>query len=419
MQAYTITFSAESEKSLIQTVLKSNNDKKMESCMEYLNKGDMQRLYQTLLTEIVQDITNEKAEYSVETAFSLLFSFLFGKIKNNVVQLVQETCNCLLMTTKTDGNATTTQVFDMKARVLIQLFTILPSNNDESRYHVFKALVKHCIAGTSSGLDNTRLVISLESEPEAIVSQCAQWGIVDVDMVRDLYLVLSEYFNLSKQVKISTLYLYAYLESFQNEAEASAKAKVDVIKQALLISIKNPVETKTKYSFLPQLPAVKVGATKSEEIKKLGNILANVIVSPPPAATGGGGNSIIDEATLLSIFNNNKETVGEVQRELELVALLNLASTKQNVNSHFITLQYAEISKALQISLAQVEPLLITAVLRGVIEGKLNQLQQSVTISRLSVVGGGDVLAASFKRWKNLLQSTISSVQNVRLDVHA
>jgi len=228
-----------------------------------------------------------------------------------------------------------------------------------------------------------------------IEKRVSEWGI-DAKQTRELYKRIKDLYQQSNRSVEAHKWTIMYLSTSSGEAEVttdSVKAVLDAIKTPDLYqfdgllhvnSIKQ-LENDPKYSKVYRLLALFVGESL-DAFKSF------------TAANPG----------YLKELGLNEEQLAE---KMKLLSLASLASSSRE-------LTYAEIAKALQIPEDQVEPQVIKAISEGLIEAKMDQLKNTVRVTRslqrVFTRAEWKYLSENLTAWKKNIQILLQTLQDCK-----
>lgn len=237
----------------------------------------------------------------------------------------------------------------MVLSVLTNLFNILPEKSP-LRYNVFSAILSF-----AQSTDNVYL---LSSQFDKLPSWLAQWGVSDASKL-ELYTKVSDALKESHP-SASFNYLKGAVEG-SSSSDAS-------LAQLLVMSALN-TESVCDLSEIASLPLVQTSLKHTPLLAFLN------VVSEGDYAT----------------YNKTDLPSQDIDRAIvdKKIKLLALAKTAESVTTATSSrsVSYNDIAKSIDIDVDEVEIWVIDAIRAGIIEGRLNQIEQRLDIHRISPVG--------------------------------
>lgn len=240
----------------------------------------------------------------------------------------------------------------MVLSVLTNLFNILPERSP-LRYNVFETIL--------SFAQSTNNVHLLESQFSKLPTWLNEWGVAEAEKIR-LYSLVS-----STLKSVDAVASFKYL---QNALESSENPDVGLVE----LYIATALNTENIYDFseIVALPSVQT-LLKGSPLLDLLTVVSN----------GDYSAYAQKYASSLPSQNLNSELI---ERKVKVLALAkNADEITSNSSSRSVT--YADIAKSISVSVDEVEIWVIDAIRAGIIEGRLNQIEQRLDIHRISPVG--------------------------------
>merc|ERR1712063_90547 len=235
----------------------------------------------------------------------------------------------------------------LRIQLLNRLYNLF---NAKSRYRcqIFLAILQFALAS-----DNTGVVVSVSDRLDEITRQ---WE-VNVEKKREISKLMCEITKKnSPQSKQALAAAVRYLRSFENTSDDVSAAQ-DIAKDALVLSLR----LEDMYEDILELRAVE--QLKDDKTYQLVKLFAE--------------ENIDSYETFKKSNSDIFATVGlseeECTHKIKLLTLTSLACEKKN-------LSYNDIQQALHIEADQVEEWIIQAISAGLIDAKLNQIDETITV---------------------------------------
>lgn len=192
------------------------------------------------------------------------------------------------------------------------------------------------------------------------------------------------------------------IETYQNEAEVDANA-IAAAKKAATGAVRDPVTLFSEQRNMLKLPAVLALKNSEPNLYKLLTIFTQGTLEEYMGFS----------ATLASqeFFTSNDDlTEVQCRKNMRLLSLCSLAS-----DSKTSEISYAEIKEALDIHLDEVEDWVIAARGSGMIDAKMDQIREIVTINRCVVRKFGKeqwlALQTKLNLWKENIRSVLDGLK--------
>jgi translation initiation factor 3 subunit M len=292
-----------------------------------------------------------------------------------------------------EGLTSTKDNSALRARCLSSLYSALPVNS-KTRYTVFKALVDY-VGDKSPVTDNL--------DSDYVNELCATWAETSAESIRALHLSIADALKTSSPAK-SQQALLAYLSTFQSAQDAQL-ADIKRIKECAVNAIRDPVSSSKDASLLS------LGAIL--RLRKEDSLLFDLM----SIVCGDSLDKYAEFCTAHPGFG--KEYGIDQEKTFERMRLLALAALGSDNDR---ALSYQEVGKALRIDAKDVESWIIRAIAAGVVDAKIDQVNESVVIHRASQRAFNDEqwvrLSTQLKKWRASVRSVLQTVQNAR-DQHA
>ncbi|KAJ3177630.1 hypothetical protein HDU87_004383 [Geranomyces variabilis] len=278
----------------------------------------------------------------------------------------------------------------VKLRILSNLYNSFDATFS-GRYEVFTAIV--AVAGKA---DEMEIVVP---QLAALDSWIAEWGVTG-NKSRALYLLISEQLEKSENFKREAYeFLLKYLSTFDGDSKAAAAAKDHALR-----AIKSAISIPTVLAFdeLHKLDAVQaLKSTKNFELLTIfleGSLKQyHDFVKANPKFIAENGLSEED-----------------CQSKMRLLSFASLAAS--NVQGE---VPYATIASALDVSIDDVEVWVINTIRAGLVDAKMNQLKQTVVVSRsvhrVFTDAEWKTLQARLEAWRVNLKEVLTVVGNAKL----
>ncbi|ORX90835.1 PCI-domain-containing protein [Basidiobolus meristosporus CBS 931.73] len=332
-------------------------------------------VYQKFVDE--SDLLLTLDDQETELAFNHLLAVIVGSKAASSEALLQKLIEALV---KAEGKAS------VRMQILSNYFNVLPATFP-LRYTLFVAVVN--VASQNNRME------AVASQLKSVDSWLQQWG-ASKSQIRELYLLLSEKLNTAQYYKQSYEYALKYLASFDSDAEEAKP----FAKKAIVDAIKMPGVF--QFEDLSKMPSVQL--LQGETIFKLMNIFLNGSLTEYNQFVAENGQAVQE-------FGFNEED------NINKIRMLTLASLgSEHLGNE---LSYSAVCDALKIDADEVEFWVIDVVRAGLIEAKLNQLNETVTISRSTrrvfTTKDWEELGAKMKGWKQSLSDILKVVSNAKV----
>lgn len=266
--------------------------------------------------------------------------------------------------------------------VLSNLFNILPVSSP-LRYDVFLQIID-----TADATDNFGLIIpQLRNLPTWI----AEWGISE-SAVQQTYIKISSI--ISKQ---SPETAYKYLFSAVSTSNAPEPETVTKL-------IVSAIQLNYDFDDILGLKFVQEERAKNPTLFELLETVSN--------GDYQGFQSFAKSNA--SFFTEHNIDVEQLTQRVRILALARFAGEYNQK-----TIPYSDISKSIEVPTEDVEFWIIDSIRAGLIEGRLNQIEQSVSIHRVSPVGKfgtqeWQTLAQKLKSWKQSVRDILDVLRSAR-----
>ncbi|KZF26864.1 eukaryotic translation initiation factor 3 subunit M [Xylona heveae TC161] len=350
-----------------------------------LEQGQNDEVLKKLVTS--SSVLNSAPEKEIIPAYNLLVHLI--RQSPNVNIFLPKICNYLsqpLGASPSSGSG-------LALSVLTTIFNILPSNN-ESRYHVFLAVLR--VIKSSASFD------ALRPQLKNLDNWIAQWEVDEEDQ-RKLFLGIADVALEVSETEQSYLYLLRALKTIPTEEVSEPEAR-----ELSLRALKSALTSPSHFDFqdLTALDSI-------QALRKSDPIFFELLE--------------IFNAELLDDYADFQETNAKWIDEQGLdqdvlyrkMRLLTLASLAASTPSR--ALPYAQIAKALQVPAEEVEMWVIDVIRAGLVEGKLSQLNQTFLIHRSTYRVFGEnqwrEVASRLDIWRESLVNVLEVVRRERENV--
>ncbi|KAJ3015817.1 hypothetical protein HKX48_004374 [Thoreauomyces humboldtii] len=337
-------------------------------------------------TEVLTLFTNESVvlldvdENDFEPIYNLLIALMKDASPDVIPKLVKSIIQPFV-------NGSTDKAHQ-KLKVLSNLYNSLESNS-AVRYDIFGAIIN--VAGTSGELE------IITPQLASVDSLLAEWG-VGVSEKRVLYLTLSK--TLEADFKLESYeFLLKYLSTFDGDAKAAAGAKNQAV-----AAIKAAVAIPAVLDFEELFKLAAVQTLKSTKHFDLLKVFLDGSLAQYKDFTKANPKFVAEQG--LSEDDN-----------LDKMRLLSLASlAANNVQGE---VPYATIAAELQIPAEEVEVWVINVIRAGLVDAKMNQLTETVVVSRsvhrVFKDAEWEGLGNRLDAWKRNLVEVLQVVANAKL----
>lgn len=263
------------------------------------------------------------------------------------------------------------------------------SPDDESRYHVFQAVI--AVVKASNNFD------ALRSQLKNVDRWFAEWE-TDAEDQRKLYIAISEAAKADGEDDDAYEYLVRALRTIDPKQASSDEAR-----QLSLDALKAALQHPTHFDFQDLTSLDSIQALRQSDADWID--LLDIFTA--------------DTLEEYNDFKDDHEGWIEAQgldaailnRKMRLLTLTSLAA--QNHNSRQVS--YEQIQKALQIPKEEVEMWVIDVIRAGLVEGKLSQLNQQFLVHRSTYRVFGDnqwrEVAARLDMWKTSLTGVLQVIR--------
>ncbi|KAJ3246479.1 hypothetical protein HDU78_006900 [Chytriomyces hyalinus] len=324
----------------------------------------------------------------LEKVYNLLIAIVSQAKQDDLPDLVPSIINPIVSSSAENAQ--------QKLKVLSNLYNSLESTS-HIRYTVFLAIIQ--LAAQSNELD-----VLVPTLPQ-LESFFPVWG-VELDESRRMILLLSEVLgNDDEFLNQSYEYLIKYLKTYPQSKSAYPKQVQDTAVKAVKQALRLPAVT--NFSDLYALgPVVSLKGTNADlmalvEIFVSGDVKAyRAFTKKHPSFAKDNG---FDDAALL-----------------KKIRLLTLASTACGVsaNDGKSELLFSTVSAALEVDNVDVEEWIVNGIRSGLIDGRINQVNKLVVISRAThrVFGEKqwDLLSDRLSTWGDNLKDLLQVIQNAK-----
>ncbi|KAJ3145771.1 hypothetical protein HDU86_000638 [Geranomyces michiganensis] len=324
----------------------------------------------------------EAEEKDMEALYNLLIALINDAKPDEVPALVTTIVQPIVKSSAERAHS--------KLRILSNLYNSFDATNPV-RYDIFVAIVTY-----AAQADEVEIVVP---QLAAIDSWIAEWG-VTADKSRALYLLISEKLGETENFKREAYeFLLKYLSTFDGDAKAAAAAK-DHALRAIMSAISIP--TVLAFDELHKLAAVQ--ALKSTKHFELLTIFLE-----------GSLKQYQDFVKANPKFiSENDLSEEDCQSKMRLLSFASLAAS--NVQGE---VPYATIASALDVPVEDVEVWVINTIRAGLVDAKMNQLKQTVVISRsvhrVFTDAEWKTLQARLEAWRVNLKEVLTVVGNAKL----
>jgi len=319
-----------------------------------------------------------------ETAFSLFLVLMRRLPVDMISNIVAKACEGL--TASKDNSI-------LRSRCLSALYSALPVNS-KTRYTVFKALVEYV---------GDKNPVTENLDTDYVRELCITWGESSADKIRGIFLGIADALNATSPSK-SQQALIGYLTTFKTAEEAS-QADLRRIKECAANAVRDPVQSSREFSIL--------GLVAIQRLKKDDATLFELLEIVC-------GDSLQKYATFSDSHPGYGKEFGIDQdktfEKMQLLAIAALGSDSDRA------LSYDEVAAALRIDAKDVESWIIRAIAAGVVDARMDQVQQTVVVHRAAQRVFNDEqwlrLSTQLKKWRASVRTVLQTVQTAR-DQHA
>ncbi|KAM0519965.1 hypothetical protein ACHAPE_003237 [Trichoderma viride] len=278
---------------------------------------------------------------------------------------------------------------------LVTIFNLLETN-DPIRARVLMEILKFLkVHGLFDGLRTY-----LDKLPEWIVS----WGI-DIALERKIYEEVAEVALESGEETIAYEFILKALRSFDGEGTSSEEAQ-----RLSLRALKMAILSNTHFLFqdLRAIPSVQALNDSQPVYSQLLDIFAEQDLEDY--------NDFNDEHK--GWVEEQKLDVEKLHRKMRLLTFASLAATTPSRE-----VEYAKITKALQIPQEEIETWAIDVIRAGLVEGKLSQQRQMFLVHKVTYRVFGQKqyqeLATRVDHWRSTLQNVLVVLQQEQANAKA
>lgn len=266
--------------------------------------------------------------------------------------------------------------------VLTNLFNIIPSSSP-LRYDVFLSIIDAADAS-----DNISVILpQLKNLPAWL----KEWGVEDKN-IQEIYLKIS---NIISKQEPSIAYKYLYT------AASSSPSPDSILVQKLILSA-----LQVSYDFDEVLTLESVQAL-SKENSTLYKLLEIVSLGDYAAFKKFASSES-------SFFSSNDIDVENLTRRVRILALTKITSQASQKS-----IPYSVIADGIDVPLEDVEIWIIDTIRAGLIEGRLSQLKQSLSVHRVTPVGQfgpeeWQLISQKLTSWKSSLKDILDVLRSAR-----
>ncbi|CAK7263774.1 hypothetical protein SEPCBS57363_000740 [Sporothrix epigloea] len=353
---------------------------------------------------------NEEALAAVVEASSALnaapekeFTGTYNLLIHLVVNESKDTNSHLRTICQNLNKPVTSSAVNSVALALIALqaiFNLLDPSN-ALRYNVFMAILR--FLRTHNLFENLRPTLS------QLPGWLADWDVSE-EAARKLYLDVAAFAAEQGEAEQSYQHLLKALRTF--DASEESEVKSEEAEQLSVRAVRTALLSNTQYDFqdLRVLPAVQAlsDSAKSGVYAQLLDIFAEQDLEDY--------NDFCEEHEgWIEAQDLNGE---KLQRKMRLLTFTSLAAGTQSRQ-----IEYAHISKALQVPVEEVEVWAIDVIRAGLVEGKLSQQQQVFLVHRTTYRVFGEKqwreLSTRIDQWRNSLSSVLSVLRRQQAEAAA
>jgi len=278
----------------------------------------------------------------------------------------------------------------LRIQLLNHLYNLFTPKS-QFRSQIFLTILQFALAS-----DNAATVAPVFDQLGEITRQ---WE-VSVEKKREIYKIMYEIIKKhSPQTKQALRAATLYLRSFENQSDDVSAAK-DVARDALVLSLR----LEDMYEDVLELRAVE--QLKEDKIYQLVKLFAEENIDS--YETFKKDNS--------DIFTSLDLSEEECSRKIKLLTLTSLACEKKNIS-------YADIQQALHIEADQVEGWIIEAISANLIDAKLNQINETITVRtsrhRTFKDSQWKQLQTALSKWKSNVNALSESLKSDGYPVQA
>jgi len=299
----------------------------------------------------IPEVRFEEKAKEVESFFALVLSILpeleeTAKLDHSTSRLCELFAN------------SSTQHPELRLRLLMMLYNTFNNPTFEFRYRVFKHILDY---SSKAGLFDL-VVPYLEYLDDWMVDWAAYMS--DEDR-QTLFLDISSYMReLGKRIE-AFVYLRKYGKLFQGASEEELTSKRAQAGAILLIKDAVQLPTVMQFDDIVSLDLVKaLGKSKQDgDLVKLCHVFLS-----------GGVDELKDfQKKSQKVFDDHDLIFEDAMSKIRLLAIATLALGKSEI-------PLAEVAKVIQESQDKVEPWVVRALSDGVIDGRIDQLNQTVLV---------------------------------------
>jgi translation initiation factor 3 subunit M len=275
---------------------------------------------------------------------------------------------------------------------LVHLFQALPDS--PVKYNVYQSLLLYT---TKNKLVDS--IVTFDNTPEQVRFWCESWCGKDLNKLRDLFLRIAQALDSSSNqhhLQQSQSFLLAYLNTFVMSNNKNEIPSIDVIRQVALNAIRSPT---TLASFqLLTFPPMKTLEQKDATLYQLLQIVCGDSIEDFTKFTQTNG----------QFFQTTKLDVNTVLDEMRLLALGSLGAKESN------SLTYAQVATKLDLKKSDFETWMVNAIGRGVVEAKIDQLNETIVINKVSYHVFKDEdwinISSQLKKWRASVRKVAQTV---------
>ncbi|KAI9594648.1 hypothetical protein BDF19DRAFT_444409 [Syncephalis fuscata] len=345
--------------------------------MKPLLKGrDWEEVYAVLIEEATTLFA--AADKDLEASFNLVLAVLANAKEE---QIDAFTTRVLVFVDENDADRVA-----LKLKVLSNLFNAL-QNTSSLRSRVFQSIVR--LAERAGAMS------ALVPQLAHLDAWMTEWSL-DAEQQSELYLQLGLAFKAGGQLEPAFNMRRKYLHTIPESSRAGAKDQIISV-------IADAIQSPSFFAFeeLASIPSVQ------QLNKEPAGQLLNVLVDSSVTEYRGFIRANNDALASLGLSSE------EVLRKMRILTLASIGAERLGIE-----VPYADIAKALEIETDEVEIWVIDVIRAGLIAARLNQLKETVIISRSSyrVFGQREwqLLGNRLHSWRNSLNSVLEVVSHAR-----
>ena len=354
-------------------------------------EGDNSQLQDEIINLIMGKnsaiLSNYKAEKELEPIFNLIMHVVmnYSSAPTSADERLKTLVSMLLQFIQS-SSSTSIALPLIILSIMTNLFNILPTSSP-IRFLLFMSLLT--IA------KSTKNIHLLAKEFNNLPAWLEQWKVSDEDKSK-IYSDISEIFLSPSLDDYEKSYKYLY----------DAVSCMPVANDLTVKLVKSAFVSDYVYDFedILSLPAV-TGLKTDAKWSSLYTLLQLV----------SSGNFQEYKKFSSSTVASLELDASAVERKVKVIALTGVVSSRLSERS----IKYSEISDTMEVPIDEVESWVIDAIRAGLIEGRLNQMEQQFDIHRASPVGTFGVeqwqqLGQTLTKWRSTLRDVLEVVKNAR-----